>query len=116
MNNQDKLLIEMVMRQTSYTFDEAKIELEKNNNNYIKVIKNCLGIVKSERDIPTTSINQQIYGEIRKFMDVSSKNFLDNKEREKKQNDIKKYIANQKLKHEEKQLTEKTKNLQNIEE
>ena len=115
MSNQQKLLIEMVMRQTIYTFDEAKNELEKNNNDYIKVIKNALGIVKAENDIPTTSINQQIYGEIRKFMDVSSKNFLNNKEREKKQNDILNHVANEKQKQ-EKKLTEQNKKLENIEE
>ena len=36
--DRQKLLIEMVMRQTQYTYEEAAEQLEKSNNNYITVV------------------------------------------------------------------------------
>jgi len=94
MNIEQKLLIEMIMRQTTYTFEEAKTQLENNDNNYIKVIKESFGINTKPKE--KNSINQQIYKEIRGFMDVGSKNFLMNQERQKKQQEILSRIAQQK--------------------
>ena len=42
-----RLLVEMVMRQTNYTFEEAEINLVKNNNDYMKVIREALGTKSS---------------------------------------------------------------------
>ena len=47
-DNKQKLLIEMVMRQTMYSYDKAKEKLEENNNDYMLVIKRALGINKSK--------------------------------------------------------------------
>ena len=77
-------LIEMVMRQTNYTYEESKYHLENNNNNYMKVIKEALGICHDKKEKPITSINQHIYKEIRELMDSASNNFRINQEREKK--------------------------------
>ena len=48
MNNIDKqkLLIEMVMRQTEYTYEEAYNKLLEHNNNYLMVIRDYMGIKK----------------------------------------------------------------------
>ena len=73
------LLIEMVMRQTILTFDETKEQLEINNNNYMIVIKEALGI-KEKKDTEIKSINQQIYTEIRGLMDNASDTYRKNKE------------------------------------
>ena len=90
MSREQKLLIEMVMRQTSLTFDEIKERLEINNNNYMIVIKEALGIKpKLEPEIKT--INQQIYTEIRGLMDNASDTYRKKKEYqeiEKQQQDI----------------------------
>mgnify|MGYP001478153115 CR=1 FL=1 len=77
-------LIEMVMRQTTYTYEESKYHLENNNNNYIKVIKEALGISNDKKEKPITSINQHIYKEIRELMDSASNNYRINQEIEKK--------------------------------
>lgn len=82
MDKSNKLLIEMVMRQTNYSFEEAEEELVKNNNNYIIVIKNALGINKPEKKESNININQGIYKEIREFMDNGSKNYLRNREKQ----------------------------------
>ena len=66
-----QLLIEMVMRQTTLTFDEAKAQLEIHNNNYIIVIKQSLGI-KPKVETELKTVNQQIYTEIRGLMDLAS--------------------------------------------
>ena len=87
----------MVMRQTSYTFDEAKIQLDNNDNNYIKVIKNGLGIIKPEKIEEKTTINQQIYKEIREFMDIGSQNYISTKNRYKKQQELQQQLEQQKL-------------------
>jgi len=96
MNDQQKLLIEMIMRQTSYTFEEAELQLEKHDNNYMKVIKTALGINKPEKTKEKSTVNQQIYKEIRGFMDNGSKNFLMNQERQRKQQEVLSHIAEQK--------------------
>jgi len=62
--------IEIVMRQTDYTAEEAKAQLELHNNDITKIIRLYLsnGVI----NVPTVkplSVNQQIYKEIRDFMD-----------------------------------------------
>ena len=85
--NQQNLLVEMVMRQTSYSYEEAKNKLEENNNDYMIVIKNSLGI-KKKTDDAVTSVNQQIYKEIRGLMDTAADTFRQNQEREKKKQEM----------------------------
>jgi len=62
--------IKIVMNQTAYLYEEARKELEENNNDYVKVIKNGLGIkFNTKKSEPVISINQGIYKELRKFLD-----------------------------------------------
>ena len=62
--------IKLVMNQTAYLYDEARKELEENNNDYVKVIKHGLGIKPdTKKSEPVISINQGIYRELRKFLD-----------------------------------------------
>ena len=108
MDISQKLLIEMVMRQTTYSFEKAEQELFKNNNDYIKVIKNALGINKPEKKESNININQEIYKEIRGFMDIGSKNFLINQEKQKQQEKILSKIQQQN------KLKKQKANLENI--
>ena len=67
----EKEVINLVMRQTDYTEEEAVDRLKKWNNNYINVIKEYLN---PDFDKPTQkskpkTLNQQMMGEIRQFMD-----------------------------------------------
>ena len=77
--DKQKLLIEMVMRQTNYNYEQAEEELKKNNNNYIIVIREAMGI-KKETNNTVTSINQGIYKEIRTLMDTRDTTARINKE------------------------------------
>ena len=63
--------INIIMRQTSYSYDVAKRELEEHDNNYETVIMNALGIKKKEKILESKvdTINQDIYRNIRNFMD-----------------------------------------------
>jgi len=67
----EKEVINLVMRQTDYTEEEAIDRLKKWNNNYINVIKEYLNPYfdqPREKSKPKT-LNQQMMGEIRQFMD-----------------------------------------------
>ena len=85
--DRQKLLIEMVMRQTQYTYEEAAEQLEKSNNNYITVIRESMGIDKTE-DKTVKSINQQVYKEIRGLMDVAASDYRRKKEMEQKKTEL----------------------------
>lgn len=73
-------LIRMVCRQSDLTNDEARERLEKEQYNYMKVLNDYFGIKDTKSENPTT-INQQIYGEIRTLMDTGAKSFRMEKER-----------------------------------
>ena len=77
-----KLLIEMVMRQTTYTYYESEEKLNANENNYMKVIKEFYGI--KEQPKKEVTINQGIIKEIRGLMDTASNNFRKKQEMQKR--------------------------------
>ena len=62
---QDK--VDTVCRQTNYTSEVAIQKLEEHNNNVMNVIKDYLGV--SRQTQKPKSLNQQIYTELRGFMD-----------------------------------------------
>lgn len=73
-------LVQVVCRQTDLTNDEARERLEKEQYNYMNVLNEYFGIKHVKTANPTT-INQQIYGEIRTLMDTGAKSFRMEKER-----------------------------------
>ena len=65
-------MIELIMRQTDYTEEVARIKLEDWKNNYLHVIKEYMNPNfqdKLKTPPPSSTKNQMIYGEIRNFMD-----------------------------------------------
>ena len=80
--NQEKLLIEMIMRQTTYKYEECKIKLNENENNYMQIIKEFHGIKEKPRE--NITINQGIIKEIRELMDNAGNNFRIKQDMEKK--------------------------------
>ena len=74
-NNEE--LVDIVLRQTTLSRDEVIERLEKNENNYVKVIEEFMGINKNKQKNNLT-LNQQIYKEIRNVMDNASNNFRNN--------------------------------------
>ena len=94
----------MVTRQTELSIDEAKDKLKENNYNYMKVIKEELGIKKKENNDCGT-INQKIYKEIRSLMDDGAKKYRMKQEMQKKREEyIKKLQENLKEQEEKKKI------------
>jgi hypothetical protein len=70
-NSSEQNNIEIVMRQTNYTSEEAKAQLQLYNNDINKIIRLYLnnGVPNVQVTYKQLSMNQQIYKEIRNFMD-----------------------------------------------
>ena len=99
----EKLIIELVVRQTSYSEEEARRHLELFDFNYLKVIREFLGLSNSKsNDEIITSTNQAIYKEIRSCMDNAAKRYRNKKEWEERQEQI---LQELKLQEENKLLT-----------
>jgi len=71
--------INIIIRQTDLTYEQAKSQLEMNNGNYMKVLETYFGIKKSNVKKQLT-INQQIYSEIRHVMDDAAHRFYNERE------------------------------------
>ena len=74
-------IINLVVRQTNYSEDEATQQLEKHNYNYLNVIKEYMNVPSktvADRNVPQ-SVNQQIYTEIRNFLDTGVEKYERNK-------------------------------------
>jgi len=63
MSLDDKIAI--IVRQTNYNEDEAKIKMQENENNYLFVIKEYMGSKTNEIKKINSSLNQEIYRQIR---------------------------------------------------
>ena len=77
-------MIELIVRQTDYTEEMARIKLEYWKNNYLHVIKEYMNPNfqdKEKAPEPSSTKNQMIYGEIRTFMDDVNKQQLQRKRR-----------------------------------
>lgn len=98
-DKQTKLLVEMVMRQTDYTYDDVKIKLQDHDNNYMNVIKEWYGI-KKESNKEVKSINQGIYKEIRTLMDDASKQYRFKQKVQEKRKEILEKLQTQKINNE----------------
>jgi len=69
-------MIDMVTRQTDYTYNEAKEQLETNNWDYNVVIRKYMGIPE-KKEVKKT-LNQEIFNQIRKQMDSAGSKFYNN--------------------------------------
>jgi hypothetical protein len=67
--------IAVVMRQTSYTEEDARDKLICANLDYVKVIREFHGIKEVKDNLPIKSIQQVIYKEIRHKMNNSIRDF-----------------------------------------
>lgn len=62
--------VEIILRQTDYSEDEAREKLKNNNYDHILVIKSFLGITEKKAP-PIKSINQEIYKQLRQQLSNS---------------------------------------------
>jgi hypothetical protein len=77
--------VQIVLRQTDYTADQAKEKLETFNYNEYNVIKDYMGINIKKQETNnkhSSSINQQIYKQIRTKLDGSMREYREKKKPE----------------------------------
>ena len=72
--NNLNVLIQKVKRQTTLEEDEIKSQLQENNYDYMKVIKNHFS-VSEKKEEKIVSVNQEIYKQIRRKMDNIMKDY-----------------------------------------
>jgi hypothetical protein len=80
-------VLALVLRQTDYTEEEAKVQLEKYNYNYLELLKDYMGIDKKKENVCATT-NQERYRLIREAMDEKEEKY---REKKKKEELIKRY-------------------------
>jgi hypothetical protein len=69
--------IDIIMKQTTYTEEEALKKLEEFNNDVIKVVRDFMGINNNTNTNTKTikSINQEIYKQIRTTLDSTMQSY-----------------------------------------
>ena len=75
-------IIKLVCGQTNYTEEESRKLLEERNYDYLNIIKEYINPNPKEEIKPAKSLNQQILGEIRTFMDDGYKQIKQRKQQE----------------------------------
>jgi hypothetical protein len=80
-NNEIQEKVEMILRQTDYTEEEAKNKLNEFNYDHIQVIKTYLGITEKKAP-PVKTVNQEIYKQIRYKLDATMREYNLRKERD----------------------------------
>lgn len=75
----DPNTIQKIMAQTTYTEDQAKEKLRYFEGDFMKVLKDYMGIkVEAKSKSAIKSINQEIYRQIRHTLDNSMKEYREN--------------------------------------
>ena len=69
--------IKKVMSQTNYTEEQALEKLKLFNCDYMKVIKDYMGIPEKKEEKKVKSVNQEIFRQIRTKLDSSMKEYRD---------------------------------------
>jgi hypothetical protein len=69
--------VKKVLTQTNYTEEEAIYKLQLHNCDYMKVIKDYMGIPEKKEEKKVKSVNQEIFRQIRTKLDSSMKEYRD---------------------------------------
>jgi len=80
-NNEIQEKVEMILRQTDYSEEDAKNKLKDHNYDHISVIKSYLGIAE-KKEPPIKTVNQEIYKQIRYRLDSNMREYNLRKERD----------------------------------
>lgn len=67
--------VQKVMAQTNYTVEEAREKLRLFNCDYMRVIKDYMGIPEKKEERKIKSVNQEIFRQIRTTLDSSMKTY-----------------------------------------
>ena len=100
LDDKEKQILNVVLSQTNMDKETAVKMLEENDYNSIKVIKMHFGI-KDKNDEKLVNVNQQVYKEIRQFLDKASKDYRLKKELEEKREEFFKFIQKREQKNNE---------------
>ena len=64
-----------IMSQTNYSEEVARKKLKEHNNDYMKVLKEYMGIPEKKAVETVKSVNQEIYKQIRSSLDQTMKEY-----------------------------------------
>ncbi len=67
--------LKLVMSQTNYTEEQALEKLKLFNCDYMRVLKDYMGIPEKKDNIKIKSINQEIYRQIRTTLDSTMRDY-----------------------------------------
>ena len=81
--------VKHIMSQTNYSEDVAREKLKECNNDFMKVLKDYMGIPEKKVNTQIKSVNQEIYKQIRHSLDQTMKDY-----REKNPINIEQVITN----------------------
>jgi TPP-dependent pyruvate/acetoin dehydrogenase alpha subunit len=71
-NYENKIMF--IMNQTIYSYNDAETKLKQHDYDHISVIKEYLGSTTTKNTKQILSINQEIYKQIRKHIDITEYN------------------------------------------
>jgi hypothetical protein len=80
-NSQLEEKIQMIVRQTDYSYEVAESKLKDYNYDHLAVIKNYFGITE-KKEPRVKNVNQEIYRQIRFKLDKSMREYNERKEKE----------------------------------
>jgi hypothetical protein len=69
--------LNIVLTQTNYTELEATEKLKLYNGDYMKVIREFMGIPEAKKETKVRSVNQEIFRQIRHKLDASMQEYRD---------------------------------------
>jgi hypothetical protein len=66
--------IQIILRQTDYSEEDAREKLKQHNYDHLKVIKSFLGVTE-KKALPPKSVNQEIYRQLRYKLDSNMRDY-----------------------------------------
>ena len=88
-NEREEKYIKHIMSQTNYSEEVSRIKLQEFNGDFMQVLKDYMGIPMKKNTNKITSVNQEIYKQIRHNLDQPMKTY-----REKNPINIEQVITN----------------------
>jgi hypothetical protein len=74
-NERDEKYVKHIMSQTNYSEEVARTKLQEFNGDFMQVLKDYMGIPIKKETNKFTSVNQEIYKQIRHSLDQTMKDY-----------------------------------------
>ena len=100
--NPIKPIIDVIVRQTNYTEEQAIEKMKEHNNNALAIIREYMNgsSTNAKKISEKATTNQQIYGEIRNLMDDAAKRYSAKVKYEKRKEEYMKYMEDKRINEE----------------